>query len=125
LATKTGAPGRTLVLVTAVIVGLGFFYGLSKRDLSDDASGVVLSVIFEPVQRVGFVNIGISVDGVPRPLEQVKKSPWERVVVLKKGQTVTLTAVQNVSAKLSCAVNGQVQETRTFPGSVICTHKRA
>ncbi len=125
MATKTKSGGGTLALFLAVVLGAGFFYGLAKRDQSDERSGVVFSVVFEPKERITFVDIVIFVDDIPGKPTQVRKSPWEQLVTLRRGQTARLTATQSVSAKLSCAANGQIQETRTFPGTVTCTHKRA
>ena len=114
-----------LTVAVVVVVGLGFFYGLVRNTLSDDSAGVTLSVMFEPKDRVLAVEISVKIDGVVDPLERTKRSPWTRVVILRKGQTVTLTATQSVPAKLSCAVNGEAQETKAFPGTVTCIHKRA
>lgn len=123
--TKTSA-GGALFLVAALIVGAGFLYnGLIKRTPSDDGRTVLFTVVFEPTKRVTFVDIIILVNGVAFQTDKTKESPWDSAVPLKKGQIATLKATQTVSAKLSCAVNGDVQETRDRPGTVTCIHKRA
>ena len=122
--TKTSA-GGTLVVFVALIVGAGFLYGLVKRTDSNEASSAALSVTFEPKNRTTSVDIVVSIDGIAAPPVKTRTSPWNKLVPLRRGQTITLVATQSVPAKLSCAINGQVQETRAFPGSVTCIHKRA
>lgn len=123
--TKTKTTGLgTLFLVGTVLVGAGFFYGLIKPKLTDDRVGVTFSVMFTPRQNRSFVNIKIVVDGVTHTEDKTIRSPWSRLVLVSRGQTAVLTATQTVSDKLSCAVDGDVQERRDFPGSVVCTHKR-
>jgi hypothetical protein len=122
--TKTSAGGM-LVMFVALIVGAGFLYGLVKRTDSNEASSAALSVIFEPKDRTTSVDIIVSIDGVVSISTKTRTSPWNKLVPLRRGQTITLVATQSVPAKLSCAINGQVQETRAFPGSVTCIHKRA
>jgi hypothetical protein len=103
---------------------MGFGYGLTKHNFSDDSSAVTVSVHFVAHQNSKFIKIVVSVDDVPSPTVETIKSPWTKVVPLKKGQTVKVVATQTTATKLSCAVNGDVQETTTFPGSVTCIHKR-
>ena len=68
MATKTKSGGGTLALVVALIVGAAFFYGLVKRDPSDERSGVLLTVTFQTNIITNpnrpFVDIIVLVDGV-------------------------------------------------------------
>ena len=123
-ATKKSGSGLLAIWFMA-IVGAGFLYGVIKNTKSDERSGVLFTVTFEPAQRVTFVDIVVLLDGVAYKAHKTKKTPWDIVVQMKRGQTATLKATQSVPAPLSCAVNGQVQETRAFPGTVTCIHKRA
>lgn len=126
MGTKTGSSaGSKLAMFVALVVVAGFGYGLVKREPSDERSGVLFTVAFEPAQRVTFIEIVVFVDVVAVETDRTKKTPWDTVVQLRRGETATIKATQSVPSKLSCAVNGEVQETREFPGSVTCTHKRA
>lgn len=122
--TKSSA-GSKLAGFVALIVLLGFGYGLVKRIPSDERSGALFSVVFESKTRVIAVNIVILVDGVLVHSAKPRKSPWEQLVLLNRGQTAVLTAEQKIPARLSCAVNGEVQEIREFPGIVTCAYRRA
>lgn len=122
--TKTGA-GTILFVAVALVVGAGFLYGLVKRTPSDERSGVVFTVTFEPVKRLQAVNIVVLVNGLQVQVDSTRNSPWRTTVTLKRRQIATLIATQESSSRLSCAVNGEVQESRVLPGKVVCTHKRA
>lgn len=122
--TKTGV-GTVLFVAVALVVGAGFLYGLVKRAPSDERSGVVFTVTFEPAKRVLPVDIVILVNGLPVKTDKMRETPWKAIVQIKRGQTATLIATQESSSRLSCAVNGEVQESRILPGKVVCTHKRA
>lgn len=125
MGTKTkSSAGGMIALMVAVIVGAGFFYGLAKRAPSDERGAVVFTVTFEPAHRALWVEMLVTVDGALLETDRTRKSPWKTIVRLQKGQTATVTALQEVSAKLSCEVNGEVQETRETPGLVMCKHTR-
>lgn len=125
MGTKTkSSAGGMLALMVAVIVVAGFFYGVVKRDSSDERGAVIFTVTFQPDHRALWVEMLVTVDGALLEQDRTRKSPWKTLVRLKKGQTATVTAHQTVSAKLSCAVNGEVQETRELPGLVTCKHTR-
>jgi hypothetical protein len=123
--TKTSA-GGALATAVALVVALGFAYGLVKKGRSDGKNDKVVFTVTFGTENPGrrFVDIVILVDNAPHTADKTILSPWTRVLKLHPGQTAVLTATQSASNKLSCAVNGEIQETRMFPGSVVCTHKR-
>ncbi len=125
MATKTKSGGGTLFLAVALIVGAGFFYSLGSGKPGKEDRGVALLVRFEPEKRLTSVDVHVTVNGsVVFNHVKTKNSPWSEVVPLSKGQTVVLTATQEVPSRLSCAVYGVVQETRDIPGAVVCMYTR-
>lgn len=127
--TKTGiSAGGLLGLFITVVVGAGVLYGLGQRSVDNPKKDnkdqvVVMTVTFEPPKRLTFVYISVVVNAVlVVNNEKTKTSPWVRSFTVKKGQNITLTAAQEVSSRLTCLVNGTVQEFTDHPGSVVCIY---
>lgn len=126
--TKSGiGAGGALAVFVAVVLGAGFLYGLVKKNPSDDRSSVLFTVTFDPsgAKRVTKVEIVVLLNGAQIEQDSTKTSPWTKLVPVRRGQTATVIARQTVPSKLSCAVNGEVQESTVFTNPVVCTHKRA
>lgn len=124
---KTKTRGGALIVVALVVSALVVIsqYGSKSKNKKDEEQPVTLSVLFTPEKRVTFVHVTVTLDGaVIVNSDKVKESPWHTEVLVRRGQTVTLTAAQTVPAKLSCAVNGDVQETRDLSGLVVCKYRR-
>jgi hypothetical protein len=126
MSTQTGTSGRGLVtLGLAVIVVAGVMFASRTNRRADEERPVVLTVTFEPTQRLTPVTIYATLNGAPVVNNiQVKNSPWTMTVPTRRGNEITLIATQEVAARLDCAIDGVVQEVREFPGSVVCAYKR-
>lgn len=125
--TKSGMGSKLAAFVAVIVIG-GFFYGWSKNltpDKPKDELAVSLSVIFEPKSRTLPVIIIATLDkAIVVNEDRVTKSPWKTEILMRRGQTITLTASQTVAARLSCAINGMILDTTSGPDWVTCRYKR-
>lgn len=122
--TKRGSSFGTLVVVAALAVA-AVVYTSGKPKQREDRF-IKVSVIFSPsaTARLTPVIVNVTANGSSvYKNERVKVSPWEQVIPVRKGSTVTVTASQQVPSKLACAINDVVQETTEFPGTVHCQSK--
>lgn len=92
-----------IVLVVAVGAGLHFFNpGSGRNGPGSDEGTVVLKVVFEPAPRKLPVGITVWIDMSKQPSDLTKDSPWVETFVVRRGQTVTLGAVQGEPGPLAC-----------------------
>lgn len=106
---KTGTKiiGAIITLAMAAVAYQMIFRSPAARRTAPDEEVMVLTVLFDPPIRDGNarVVIQVMVGGVNiGPPVNTGKSPWDRVVQVRKGKNLVLRAGQAYGLRLDCKI---------------------
>ena len=119
--------------ILTVTAAMGAYHLLFRvpptQNSRDDERRILLVVAFEPQHRrdAARPQVRVFVDKVKIFDEFAITSEWKREIVLPRGRTVEIMAVQTVGAMIECAIwDGAQMPANQFhpgPGLVHCSYK--
>jgi len=103
MAVKTKS-GVGALIVMAAAAGVALLFQASTPKGNDESETITLHVTFDKREQDA-VRVMYSVDGSHAGPVHVNESPWNRVLTVKKGARVLLTASQDNDGNLDCLIS--------------------